>query len=132
MASSCVQTFKKLKGNMRRILMAVTADASGGSVDNVDTEKNIDGEVLFVVTDPGATVPTNDYDITLADSQGCDILGSEGDNRSSTTTQQAMLKIGNHYGPRYVEGPLTLGISGNSVNSALINVYIYFRRVRKK
>ena len=40
------------------------------------TTKKISGSLLAGVTDPGATAPTDDYDITIKDAEGVDVLGN--------------------------------------------------------
>jgi hypothetical protein len=41
-----------------------------------------------MITDPGATAPTDDYDITLVDEDGIDALAGAGANRDTTNTEQ--------------------------------------------
>ena len=104
-------------------------DTSDGSFPEFTTDKNIDGKVLFVVTDPsGVTAPTDNYDIVFNDSTTCDVFGGELANRSTSVTQQAEPKIGSGYGPRYVNGPLTGVITNSSVTDARLTIYLYFER----
>jgi hypothetical protein len=65
------------------------------------------------------------YDITLSDSDSCDVLGGEGANRSDSASEQIIPKIGNGYGPVRVDSVLTLAATGNSVNSATVTVKVY-------
>ena len=103
--------------------LACTADASDASFPN--TSIIINGYILKVETDPGATAPTDLYDIVLNSlSAGVDIMGGEINNRDLSTSEQAMPKIGNGYGVNYIN-KITMQITGNTVNSALVDVYIW-------
>ena len=89
----------------------------------------IDGYVIKVVTNPGATGPTDDYDITLTDSESCDCMGGALADRDITNSEQTWPIIGGTtYGESFVEGPLTCNISNNAVKNATTKVSVYFRR----
>lgn len=112
-------------------IMSFTGDSSDGTVPATATTINIDGYVTMVVTDPGGTAPTDNYDITLTDANGVDIMGGSLANRDTINTEQAfpLLDATNFvYGPRYVSGTLTLTITNQSVNSATGQVLIYIQR----
>lgn len=124
-ASSQTEThITNLPGDVDVWTIAWTSDTDG-SYTNYTTEWNVDGYVFMVVTDPGATAPTGAYDITLNDSDGVDIMGGELGDLDASLTEQAVPKIGNAYGTRFVKGPLVLTISNNSVDSAVGEVIIY-------
>ena len=124
-ASSQTETrYTDLPGDVDVWVIAWTADTDG-SYTNYTTLWNVDGYIFMVVTDPGATAPTDNYDITLLDSDGVDVMGGELANRDTANTEQAVPKIGNAYGTRFVRGPVTLTISNNSQNAAVGEVIIY-------
>ena len=80
----------------------------------------------MVITDPGTEAPTADYDITLTDADGVDVMGGELADRHTTATEQAVPKIGDTvYGTRFVKGPLIFAITNNSVNDAAGEIFIY-------
>ncbi len=58
--------------SVKKIKWTWTSAAGGAASDT--TVGYYSGEVLCVVTDPGATAPTADYDLTITDSDGPDIL----------------------------------------------------------
>ena len=60
------------QGPIRKVFASWTSDSSG---DAAATTKKIIGTLLKGVTDPGATAPTDDYDIVLTDEKALDILG---------------------------------------------------------
>ncbi len=61
-----------------------TSATDGSVVQSFD----IDGAIMRMVTNPGATAPTDDYDITLVDADGVDLLAGEGANRDTSTSEQ--------------------------------------------
>ena len=71
-----------------RIKWAWTS-AAGGNADLV-TAKSYFGEVVSLLTNPGATAPTADYDITITDADGYDVLQGAGANRHTTNTEQTV------------------------------------------
>lgn len=64
-----------------------TSDAAGAATQTIT---GFDGQIHRIVTDPaaGGSAPTDDYDITLVDSDGLDILGGAGANRDTANTEQ--------------------------------------------
>lgn len=51
------------------------------------TSMTYTGKIRRVVTDPGGTAPTDDYDITITDADGYDVLDSNGINRDTAATE---------------------------------------------
>lgn len=51
---------------------------------------NINGEILRVVYNPGATAPTDDYDVVLNDADGVDLLNGTGANRDTANTESTI------------------------------------------
>jgi hypothetical protein len=113
-----------LGGRFYLVTFDWTADTDG-SVPNTSTTIGVTGYVVRAITDPGAAVPTADYDITLEDKWGCDIFGGELNDRSATATQQGMPRIGNGYGKVLVHETLTFKLTNNSVNSATGKLYVF-------
>jgi hypothetical protein len=101
-----------------------TADASAATIPST-AGPSVTGYVVLVITDPGSTAPTPNYDITLTDAYGCDVMGGSLADRHTSTTEQALPKVGDVYAGRFVSGPLTLNITNNAVNSATGKVYVY-------
>ena len=94
MAGTVVETISRKRGDVTIYSLAWTSSA-GGEADH-DISEDIDGEVILMVTDPGATAPTADYDIALNDEDGCDVLGGEGGDRHTSTSEQVFPKAGNN------------------------------------
>ncbi len=76
-------------------------------------------------TKPGATAPTDLYDITIVNANGVDVVGGLLLNRSSSTTQDVLLWPSTGY---YQVGLSTLTVTptGNSVNSAGFRLILEF------
>jgi len=120
---------KLTDGVYKYSILQDTTTSGVTSFTDTATSQNIDGWVLALITAPsGVTSPTDNWDLYLKDSDDCDVFGAETDDRDTTNVEQAMPKIGNGYEPRYVEGPLTLSISGNEVIDAEIQIDLYFQR----
>jgi hypothetical protein len=108
---------------MRCLTLAITADAADGSVPN--TTIALTGEIVRLVTDPGATAPTAGYDLRILDQDSQDVLGGEWEDRSATVTETVapVYSVGV---PIRLAGDHTLTMSGNAVNSALVTARIYY------
>lgn len=75
-----------LRGRVRTVTASWTSDGSG---DAAGTTKKINGRLLKGVTNP-TDGPTDDYDITLTDADGADLLSGCIDNlvdRDTTNTE---------------------------------------------
>ena len=115
------------RGSLHCLVITWTS-ASGGTFTSVPT-KNIDGLVYYVLTDPDdETAPSDNYDITLKNSNGYDIMGGKLANRDEATTEVSQPYDGTagSYVAFPVIGPLTLAIAdmGNST-SGVIKIYYF-------
>lgn len=70
-------------GSIERINAAWTSAADGSQTQVV----NIWGTILRVVTDPGSTAPTDNYDLTAPDEFGLDVFAGQGANRDTTNSE---------------------------------------------
>jgi hypothetical protein len=122
------------------ITATFTADASNGSVPDLsitDAAYGIAGySLVMLLTDPGATAPTDNYDITVNEALAAggstvnttDAMGSEGLDRDTSTSEQAVPLVGGVYGARLIVGDLTVSVANNSVNSATCAVALIFKK----
>lgn len=127
-AGTCVETVSTYKDGDFMLTWTCTGDASDGTLPATTSNfrgNNIDGYIYQVVTDPGTTAPTASYDITITDASGADIMGGVLADRSATASEQAVPKIGALYGPRRVNGTMTLNVTNNSVTAAGIVVKVF-------
>ena len=72
------------RGKLQDIAISWTSDGSGDHTETVFME----GAIVRVVTNPGATAPTDDYDITLIDADGLDLAQSSLLNRDTANSEQ--------------------------------------------
>lgn len=114
-------------GNIRRINFAIVADASGGSVPDTVLPR-FQGRLLALHTNPGATAPTDNYDITVEDGDGMDRLQGVGMNRDTANSEQVPVVYSSTSvnPPVSIDETLTLKVANNSVNSAIIVGNLYY------
>ncbi len=71
---------------LRTITVTWTSSDLGAATDTVYME----GAIVRVVTNPGATAPTADYDITFVDANGVDIMSGTLADRHTSTSEQVI------------------------------------------
>lgn len=79
--------------------------SAGGAADLV-TPGVYAGRVIALVTDPGTTAPDDNYDITITDAEGYDVMQGAGANRDTANTETAVPAAAS-----VAFGPLTLNVS---------------------
>jgi hypothetical protein len=126
MAGSATLTHYEI-GRVRRIVVDWVADAADATVPSVVLPR-IEGRLFELHTNPGATAPTDNYDITLTDAESIDRLQGVGANRDTVNTEQAVVVYsGSTIHPVVSRTDvLTLNIGGNAVNSALGRVILLY------
>ena len=128
MAGTITISVSKVNQNLERIRFTCVGDASDGSFPETQTGFTVQGKVLMGLSNPGAPAPTADYDISINDEAGCDIMGGEMTDRSQTVSEQVMPLIGSGYDKRPVNDKLTIAITGNAVNSAEVVVDLFVEK----
>ena len=130
MAGTVTQTYYEV-GHVRKVVIEWVADASAATVPATALTTKIQGQLLRMVTNPGATAPTADYDITLVGDEGEDVLQGVGiDRHTSTTEDVAIVFSGTAVHPWVsIADTLTFTLANNSVNSALGTATIYYGMV---
>lgn len=94
----------------------------------------IDGKILCVDTEPGATAPTAAYDLELLNTESIDVMGGTLGDRSATANERAYpvtqvaATLFTVKAP--VLGPLTVTMANNSVNGADWTMTIYFEKIQ--
>lgn len=126
MAGSVTVTHYEL-GVVRRIQVDWTADAADGSVPATALPA-FEGRLLALVTNPGATAPTDNYDITLVDDEGADRLQGVGADRDTVNTEQVPVVYSGSAVPPVVDEDetLTFTLANNAVNSAVGRALFYY------
>lgn len=117
--------------NVRRIVFTCTADAAAATYPTTEISTKIEGKLLKIVTNPGSTAPTDNYDVYLYNQHGIDVLGGMGANRDTANTEEQDLLDQVAESQLIVSKPdtLSLVVSGNSVNSAVTVITLYFALV---
>lgn len=122
-AGSIVETAQLLYDQVRRPVrtysLAWTSDASG-NVSGIPTEHVISGNIERVVFVPNqsSAQPTSLYDVTLADSNGIDVLAGQGANLANNANTHVKPGVPMKDGtttstaPIAVDEALTLNVSG--------------------
>lgn len=103
-----------------------------GTVSGLAASATITGTIVGVLTNPGSTAPTDNYDITLTDSNGFDVLAGQGADRDTANTEMFCPGIPFKDGvttsiaPVVVNSPLTLGVT--NAGSGKVGTLILFVR----
>ena len=108
-----------------RLLQISYVTASSGGTFTVITDHDINGWILKVQTDPGATAPTGDYDIDLDDANGEDIMGGALEDRSATVTESSRGLLNGNYQPVENYGTITIQVT-TAGNSKTIEILIWY------
>lgn len=128
-ASTVTQTLLPVNKEVAVLTYAWTADATSAEVSATESSWDVDGWVFLVITNPGSPAPTDNYDLVLKDAEGIDIMGGALANRDTANSEQAIPQIMTGiYGARFVDGKLTLEVTGNAVTSAEAEVKVFFYR----
>lgn len=106
------------------------ADASAATVPN--TNIPISGYVTKVITNPGSTAPTANYDIAFGDPEDTtlDALAGALANRHTSNTEQVYPLVAGSPGtvtsvPPFLQGTYQFQLTNNAVNSATGRVLLY-------
>lgn len=92
MAEACTITEETL-GTVKKVVWSWTSAADGtvGAAAVSSTTTNAySGEVLRLVTNPGATAPTDNWDVVVNDEDGNDVLMGAGADRDTANTEQVL------------------------------------------
>ena len=135
-AGSVTQTLAMVGNNTGKYIWTLTwtADAADHTVPNTAMSADIlavvEGFYIEkVTTNPGATAPTDDYDITIEDTDGVDLMGGALLNRDTSTSESAYPIVATGvYGAVPFDGAPTVKWAGNSVNSATGTIKIFLSR----
>lgn len=102
-----------------RIVIDFVGDASGGSVPALSIT-NMAGIIDKILTNPGSTAPTDNWDIALyhPNDSGLDILGGALVDRDTTNSEVKAPVLSGSSLNVAVNGTYSLAVTGNSVNSA--------------
>jgi len=130
MAGTITEALTSGRPPVKVITLTCTADASDGSypataLSNIP-HGEIGGRLLQIATDPGSTAPQANYDITVTEAGGADLLLGVGANRHTSSSEVAIIESNGASAVYAGTDTLTLNIANNNVNSAGITIKIYY------
>ena len=130
MAGTVTFTYHR-NGPIQKVVALCTADAADGTYPATAIPVPISGRLTKMVTNPGGTAPTANYDITLPNGDAIDLLQSLGANRHTSNTEEvAIVEGATTVNPEISWGDTaTLTLANNSVNSAVVVVNLYIEGV---
>ncbi len=111
-------------GTVKKITMAWTSSADTGAVSGTSTTNAFSGEVIRLVTVPATAgdAPDDNYNVTVLDEDGTDVLMGAGAARDTANTEQV---LGSSLGC-VANDKLELRVSAAG-NSNKGTVYLYIR-----
>lgn len=124
------------RGRIRRIICDWVSDDSAGTASA--TTRKIVGELIKVVTDPGGTAPTDNWDTVITDPEGVDVTAACMNAalliaRDTANTEETYLYLKEASGTPIGIGafpvvcdPLTVAVA-NAGNSKTGQIIIYYR-----
>lgn len=129
MAGTVTITHREPNPTVGRIIVDWVADAADGSVPDTALPQ-FEGRILALLTNPGATAPTANYDITLVSGEGEDRLLGTGANRHTSNSEMAAVIFASTslHPPVSLGETLTFNLDNNAVNDALGRAVIFYAR----
>jgi hypothetical protein len=118
-AAGTVTVVENQATHIKRIKWTWVSTA-GGAADLVTT-LSYTGQIVALVTDPGTAAPTDNWDLTITDQDGVDVLNALGANRDTANTEQVVTGMGVVVGQS-----LTLNVT-NAGDSKEGVVYLYLK-----
>lgn len=123
MAAGTVTITEERIGTIKKIKFSWTSGDGGedGTASGQTTEV-YSGKILGLATDPGSPAPTDNYDITVTDEDGMDVLMGGGANRDTANTEYVLsASLG-----AVANDKLTINIAAAGTNKKGI-AYLYIR-----
>ena len=131
MPGTVVETFSQ-NGPIAVVTLTLVGDSSDGSVPDTALTTKISGRIVALLTNPGVTAPSSNYDLVLNNADGVDMLKGAGANRHTSNSEHDPVEMttSNRVGvPVVAEDTLTLVMTNQSVNDANIVVKLYIEGV---
>lgn len=111
-------------GSVKKIKFEFTSgEGAYAGAASATTTKAYYGEILQVVTDPGATAPSDNWDLTIIDPDSIDLLKGNGADRDTADTEYI---VGSTTNMLPAAGKLTFNVT-NAGNQKQGAVYVWIR-----
>ncbi len=113
-------------GTIRLFQVSYVSSSAGGGLFTCSTSKELTGWILEVETDPGATTPDDNYDITLLNANGRDVMGGALANRDQSTTEVTKPTVNGSSREAIVDGLLVITVTamGNAKTAEILIYYL--------
>ena len=123
MAAGTVTITEETYGTIKKIKFAWTSgDGAEDGTASGQTTEVYSGKILGLATDPGSPAPTDDYDITVTDEDGIDVLMGGGADRDTANTEYVLsASLG-----AVANDKLTINVAAAGTNKKGI-AYLYIR-----
>lgn len=130
MAAVVTDTYERnINGTIHKVTLSWTTHTDGSATKTTDP---LTGTIVGITYNPGSTTPSDNYDMTLSDEDGFDVLSGQGANLDQSTTTRIVPGVPFKDGtttslaPVAVHGTLALSITnaGDTKNGTLV---IYLR-----
>jgi hypothetical protein len=109
-------------GKYHRLITVSWTSAADGSASVA--LPNVNGWLIKAITDPGATAPTDNYDITLVDEAGADAAEGLLANRDTANTETVYTLVTGAATPVFLSGTVTFTVA-NAGDSKVGTCYLY-------
>ena len=109
-------------GGGLKLVATLTSDGSG----DADTAIFVTGWIVRLVTNPdGTATPSANWDLTVIDEDGADVLEGEGLNRDSGGTGASEICGLPKNNPVWIDGEITItGANMGATKTAVVRIYI--------
>jgi len=123
MAAGTVTITEETYGTIKKIKFSWTSgDGAEDGTASGQTTNVYSGKILGLATDPGSPAPTDDYDITVTDEDGMDVLMGGGADRDTANTEYVLsASLG-----AVANDKLTINVAAAGTNKKGI-AYLYIR-----
>lgn len=123
MAAGTVTIAEETYGTIKKIKFSWTSgDGAEDGTASGQTTHAYSGKILGLATDPGSPAPTDNYDITVTDEDGMDVLMGGGADRDTANTEYVLsASLG-----AVANDKLTINVAAAGTNKKGI-AYLYIR-----
>ena len=121
-SDSCTESWIR---NLNTHIVGLELTCDGGNFTDT-TQSEVYGWVSLVVVNPGTPAPTEQFDMTLSDEEGADLMGGALTDLNASITRQHMPLVDGTSWPRYVDGPISVTTTHNEEADAEFKVKILF------
>ena len=90
LAAGSASITEEIYGSVKQIIWEWTSGTGETVVADCTTTTFYNGDLLFLVTDPGGAAPSDNYDVIILDKNDVDVLADGGMNRDTASTESVL------------------------------------------